>query len=186
MNQLVLTPQDPVWQTTNAKQVSQALLDAGFIVGETFSHEGRTHYHAGERFLELMTFVGCAPVVMTGQESMENLNFYHVYIAEAPMTPRLLLSRDARPRCRKCKTAVDEWQLLLREYEQSRIPKSVSCTGCGSQNTILSFDWKRAGGAVGVYVAVHGVFPHEAIPADELMNQLQKISGIGWNYFYYS
>lgn len=186
MNQLVLTPRDPDWRCSRPGQLSEALRDLGFSALETFHHEDRCHYHAGERFLELMTFVGCAPVVMTGQESIEDENFYHIHIVEKISTPVLLLSSDARPRCGQCKKPMEEWQEVLQRYQQERTAESVCCHACGSENDVFTFNWKRAGGVAGVHIAIHGVFPHEAVPSDELMQHLQLISGLGWDYFYYT
>ena len=59
---LMLTPVAPDTVPADADGLSRALQELEFI-GMPFPLVGATHYLPGDRFLDLITFLGCSPVV---------------------------------------------------------------------------------------------------------------------------
>ncbi len=155
----------------------QSLRDLGLISAACGGEDGGV-YRAGEHFLELIMFLGCSPQVQldpdsaTGGQNACSIRF-HVY----PEIHFLAAAKSPAPRCRQCRAAVS--------IEQQPEPvERFTCAQCGKVSEAVDLDWRRAAGFGRYFVEVAGVYPHEAVPSDKLMNALAGFAGSSWAYFY--
>ncbi len=154
----------------------QSLRDLGLISSACGGGDGV--YRAGEDFLSLIMFLGCSPQVQLDPESATDGHNacsirFHVY----PDIHFLAAAKSPAPRCRQCRSAVS--------IEQHPEPvERLTCAQCGKVSEAVDLDWRQAAGFGRCFVEVAGVYPHEAVPADKLMNALAGLSGTRWAYFY--
>lgn len=185
-NKLILIPKDAEFYPPEPEKIVSGLQNIGFIAASIDSPSVGSRYHAGERFLDLITFVGCSPVVMTGDEHVNNSNFYHIHISHTSSTPFLIISKQCQPRCPHCRKPVANWNTALSSWQDQQERELLICSHCGGELDVFSMAWRREGGGARLFIEIIGVFPHEAIPSDELLEQLADDTGIAWDYFYYS
>lgn len=58
------------------------------------------------------------------------------------------------------------------------------CAACGNRAVPSRWNWRQQAGFGLVFIQVNSIFPSEAIPTEELMSSLEKLSGGPWQYFY--
>ena len=180
--QLILHPNDPA-HSAAPPAVLKALADIGFI-GDAFGEPGEQRYRVGERFLQLITFMGCSPHIELEPPSEDSLNFCHIRIHGPLNQPLILWGRNTTaPRCPRCRKRITEWRRRIGEWERlAEAP--FPCPHCHETIAPIHLDWRRQAGAGRIFVAVQQVFPGEAVPVPELMDTLGRVSGEAWGYFY--
>ena len=61
-NKLILIPRDMEFSSSGPDKIVTCLRKVSFIADSIDSAEAEALFHAGDRFLDLITFVGCSPV----------------------------------------------------------------------------------------------------------------------------
>lgn len=79
------------------------------------------------------------------------------------------------PHCR-CEAVIDE----------PVADKVYTCPGCDERMRAHQLDWRQAAGFGRFFIEVSGIYPHEAVPADRLLQRLRDFSHGDWNYFFTS
>jgi hypothetical protein len=184
-NLLILQPRD-----SGASLVDQvsliAMLQALDFIDATIEFDGKTHYRPGEDFLQLMTFLGCSPVVALGEPGLTGEDFCHVAFEGPTAQTRFVGGRNVKPpRCPACGHRFAQWQELVREWEADREGYRLSCPGCGSEHPVTALKWRQCTGFGRFFIQVWGIFEGEAVPSDRLLDALQQHTGMAWSYFYY-
>lgn len=176
MHSLVLCCDEPLWRPAAPAQLAGVLQEAG-LAGQQKDTEGLI-FAAGEHFLSLVMFLGCAPQIsLTDNDAVDGQPVCRIrlHIFE---TVTLLESQPAPVlRCPACRSpqprpSRPDYNLLLR------------CSACGEATPLFRYDWRRSAGFGRCMVEIENVFPHEAVPADRLTAVLESMSGHSWDYFY--
>lgn len=182
MPQLVFHSTEANYSPTDLAGIILGLQEAGFIgdMWEKRSSDGSIRYLVGDKFLSLVTFMGCAPAIELepDPENDTATDFCHVEFTQPLKSPAFIRGKDFLvARCPECRHRLDDW---------NEIPASLryQCDKCGADNHLSNFDWKNSAGCGRFFIRLHGVYPQEAIPTSSLLNMLEEISGTSWNYFY--
>lgn len=177
MPSLLLHASDPHWSPDELTVLVQSLRDLG-LISAAWGREDTGVYRVGAHFLKLIMFLGCSPQVQldpgsaTDGQKACSIRF-HVY----PEMHFLAAVNSPAPRCRQCRTPVS--------IEQQPEPaERFTCVQCGEVSEALDLDWRQAAGFGRCFVEVAGVYPHEAVPSDKLLNALAGFSGTSWTYCY--
>jgi predicted RNA-binding Zn-ribbon protein involved in translation (DUF1610 family) len=173
---LVLFPKDARSPVPDAAVLLAELGQAGLIGNESKQRTGT--YLPGPRFMALLTFLGCSPTVAPGDDAMEDPNQYFVELP--PPTPDISLIRDDRAppgKCPACGNAVSLPETISAET-------NMVCDHCGFAAPPYAWHWHHRVGFGRVWINVWGVHEGEAVPGEELLQRLEKLTGFVWNYAY--
>ncbi|MEN8212954.1 MAG: hypothetical protein ABFR19_01205 [Pseudomonadota bacterium] len=136
-------------------------------------------YLAGEKFLQLITFMGCSPHIRFEPEDDRDKGYCYISLSSSN-NPRLRASEHARPpRCHACRKPLGgEWQTAVTHEA------AITCLHCGQQQYADQLGWRNDAGLGRFFIEIHNIFPGEAQPVPQLQQQLQGIAGSPWRYFY--
>jgi hypothetical protein len=179
-NLLYLCPADFDRAPVERSTLIASLRQARFIAEEmTFTDE--THYHPGEQFLSLITFLGCSPVIDMGAPGKTGEGFTHIEIEGPHDSPRFVSGNNLKiPRCPFCGHRFEKWQQLV----ESPALNTFNCPDCSKQLTAPQLRWRKCAGFGRLFIKVWGIFESEAVPSPELLALLEQASGSAWLYFY--
>lgn len=159
----------------------EVLQDLGMI-SSAIDKAGVNRYLIGARFLQNITFMGCAPAIELAPVEDGSSDFCHLEIGQMGASLRFIADDLlANPRCTKCKQSISNWQEQMQDW---RAGVDISCPNCGAKLDPQELNWRRAAGFVQQYVAIHGVYPKEALPTEALLNKLESAFACSWDYFY--
>lgn len=163
-------------QPVDNRQVLDTLISTEFINTPAYSFN---HYLPGDRFLSLLTFLGCSPNI--NLQPVENEN--HCYISlldNSPETQFLGCTSTAKAKCPDCKKRISNW----KTDDWNITGTLCHCDKCHTQNPYAELNWKHECGFARGGFEISHIYPHEAVPTDQLLNALEKSSGYKWNYTY--
>lgn len=186
---LILHPADGGEELPDRDALLSTLHSLGFI-GASFRHDDADYFIPGERFLELIVFLGCSPAIETHRQNREDgapeMNaFCHVHLPAPLVAPALLLGdRDATPRCPGCRTPIADWRDWFARWQAQPTQVQWQCPVCAQKASAAAINWRQAAGVTRSRIEVGGIFPYEAVPSDELLTALQRATGLVWKYFY--
>lgn len=184
MNQLILHPRD-MFASYEPEILHQALVDLAFLA-DTFTFDGKPHYRPGEDFLELMTFLGCSPVISLGEPGLTGEDFCHISTLPEHPEPIFVHGNNIKPpRCPHCRETRQDWQTLIQEWEQDKQGYRHHCPSCGQECAINELKWRQSAGFLRSGIVVWGIYEGEAVPSDRLLACLQQHTQTPWTYFYY-
>ncbi len=184
-NLLILHPKDPDFLPNGFDTLIDMLQSLGFI-DAPFEFAGKTHYRPGEDFLQLMTFLGCSPVVSLGEPGLTGEDFCHIALEEPSAQTRFVGGKNVKPpRCPTCGHRYTSWPELVSAWEADRRGYRLSCPDCGSELPLTALKWRQCAGFGRFFIKVWGIFEGEAVPSDRLLDALQRHTGTAWSYFYY-
>jgi len=191
VHKLILHAADPHWVPADAGELCRVLREIG-LIGMEFSCAGRTHFRAGENLLHLLSFLGCSPAVAleppAGQETLDDAAaaaFCHVYLGE-PQSQVQFVSGATVPRCPRCRCRVEHWQDLIPQWQQDAMNCRWRCPGCGHDVRPHQLDWRQGAGFGRLFIEIWGIHSHEAVPSEQLLAALRRVSGGEWCFFYVS
>ena len=190
--QLILCPQIPEFSVASVDLLAaldQIGLTGPGIGADVDSAHGKKgqRFLVGQHFLQHISFMGCAPAIefsppegggaskITGWDQ-----FTFVYLPAGSGHALWLADIDmARPVCPACKR---------------RIPRSgdyidatgalLTCPHCQNKAAVCEVDWREFGGCAKTMISIVNVYPKEAMPSENLLNQLSKRTNVAWRYFY--
>ena len=154
------------------------LLDSTvFISKEGLGKHGP--FPVGNRFLQLLTFMGCSPHIRLEPEHPGDEDYVYIKLIESE-SPLLLASDNSRtPACPNCrKPAFPDWSV----FEQEEAP--LVCRHCGTKVVPETLRWRNDAGIARFFIEINSIYPGEAQPVDSMMQQLREASGCEWRYFY--
>ena len=149
------------------------------FIGKSLDNNASS-YLAGERFLQLITFLGCSPHVRLEPEDENDSAFTHVQIKGPFDRPHLLFGKNTRPPgCPECGHRFADWltRFMLNDDQ------SGSCPVCGSGLTLQGLQWRHQAGVANLFLMITDIFPGEAVPLPELLQTFNE-AGKDWCYFY--
>ncbi|MFA5627522.1 MAG: hypothetical protein WCX90_07570 [Thiohalomonadaceae bacterium] len=182
INQLILLPAQHSDCPDNQVSLIEPLQALGFI-GSPLQHKSQTHYRPGDRFLQLLTFLGCSPVVALGEPGLTGDEFCHIQL-DGPYAEAKSLAGDnlKAARCPACNQSITNTAKLIIQWPAKQ---DWHCPKCGKTSAITSLRWRQSAGFGRYFLRVWGVFEGESVPGDELLTTLHKSCGYDWQYFYY-
>ena len=131
--------------------------------------------------------MGCAPAIEFEPETdkssaqLDWSSFTYIYLPELLRQPGwfadLQMAKPACPACHK--------RTLQPEKYIDQVNMNMNCSHCGHSASVCEFNWKEFGGCAQVLVSVVNVYPKEAIPSSNLLNQLTNLTHTNWRYFYF-
>lgn len=159
------------------------MLQQGGMLGQPLGEEEAEHFLIGDAFLQLFSFMGCAPSIEFQPSDPGKIDWHEfVFIQLSPVQaqPRWLVDRDnAKPACPHCQRRTREWTTHFQtETAQLR------CPHCLRSEPVCQWRWFDAGGCARQFISIVNVYPRESIPTESLMSQLQEDTGVPWQYFY--
>jgi hypothetical protein len=173
---LILLPKNPDANPATGGGLIRHLGAMG-LLGAPLDEENRV-FRAGDRFLQLISFVGCSPYLQLDPSTDGSHDFCHVAVHGPFPSPKLLYGKDTHPpRCPVCGAA-------LREWKQGLESNLISCSECGTTHQLGDITWGRHAGYGRLLVEVRNIFPGEATPVAGLMTALQDLGFGEWDYFY--
>ncbi|MCU7852303.1 MAG: hypothetical protein KZQ80_08825 [Candidatus Thiodiazotropha sp. (ex Monitilora ramsayi)] len=180
---LVLTPKDPCFQPNDLAAIIEKLQSIGLINGNIPGEASR--YLLGDRFMQLVTFMGCSPSIQLEPNGADDAYCY-LAIAGPYQSPHLLYGKNTTPpRCKSCRKRITDWRTVIKTWHDSMPNWLATCPHCGHRQNPISYDWRQSAGSGRLFLLIENIFPQEAIPAPALLNQLCKATGDQpWHYFY--
>jgi len=183
--QMILCPKDADFSLESSALL--AILAQLGLTGASLESCDRQQFLVGEHFLQHISFMGCAPAVEFAPEEESGLTkaaklqqFIFVHVPESTDTPRWLADLDmAKPTCPACKKRFHR----SSEYIDKA---NMTCPHCGQSSWLCDFAWREFGGCAKTLVSIVNAYPKETIPSGNLLNQLAKLTGVEWEYFYFN
>ncbi|MCG6887581.1 MAG: phage terminase large subunit family protein [Proteobacteria bacterium] len=179
---LILHPADPDYAPASVSDLAQMLHEIG-LIGTAWGEPAAQRFLIGEHFLQLVSFMGCAPAIELAPGNMEQ-PFCHAGISPITSTPTYLAdSRDVVPRCPHCRQRIETWPDWIEAWQGDRNFRT-GCPACHVNLSPLELDWRHAAGFARVFISIFNIYPREALPTEALLIKLQQATAQTWNYFY--
>ncbi len=191
-NKLILYPSQADGPAIDTDELVQRLDSIG-LIGAAFQCQGRTHHLTGERFLQLVTFLGCSPLIEleppadagARESACAEGRFCHVRLATTRNVIRFRTSAQAPPpRCPHCRQVETRWPDLLQRWEAHTGHTQWTCAECGHQGRLYDLNFRRRGAFARALIEVWGIYPSEAVPAEALLSVLRQFGGCAWSHMY--
>jgi hypothetical protein len=181
--QLVLCATDPAWAPASHTALIGLWQQLG-VLGSPPLAEAPDRFLIGEAFLQLFSFMGCAPSIEFIPEDPHAIDwrkFVFIHLSPALAQPRWLVDQaNAKPACPHCQRRTRNW---LQQLDAAAT--RLSCAHCQHSAAVCRWRWFDAGACARQFVSIVNVYPKEALPTDALLSQLQQATGVAWQYFYW-
>jgi Zn ribbon nucleic-acid-binding protein len=179
---LVLVPVDHQWVPRKQDDLIEAVISTG--IADAAYQKQPLWLHAGERFLDQLMFLGCAPTVefeAPDEAAWGTASFYHIFIPEIADNIRFRSDRlSYKPRCPSCKQDLKEW----RQWWGEGGTDPESCAHCGSELSPEMLNWRKRAGVGRCFIDIMGIHAETVKPVPALFDELQLQTGTGWRYFF--
>jgi hypothetical protein len=163
-------------QFFKAEALLNTLIENAFI--NATSH-GENHYLCGDNFLSLITFLGCSPNI--NLTPIEGETHCFISIIEPSDQLKLLgFTQSINPKCPGCTKRIANWKTA----DWQLAGKICQCDKCELQTPYAELNWKHECGFSRGGFEVNHIYPHEAVPTDQLLALLKQFSGFEWDYCY--
>lgn len=161
--------------------LQQHLMKLG-LLGESLPMNDGQGYRLGERFYQLLTFMGCSPALKLEPAGAEDKRFCHFRFIQKPYTVFRFLRAEARARCPRCRKPGSSAGDILRLFDAHQ--QDWLCPHCRQASALTDINWKHEAGMGLFFIELLDVHPHEVAPTDSLLKVLETITGRRWRYFY--
>lgn len=139
----------------------------------------KNHYLPGEKFLSLITFLGCSPNINLAP--VENESHCFISLLETSNETRCLgHTNTVKPKCPSCKKRINDW----KTEHWKNTGELCLCDKCNTRHLYAELNWKQECGFARCGFEISHIYPHEAVPTDQLLNALEQSSGFKWDYCY--
>ncbi len=190
-HKLILLPTDPDTGIENCEQLVHPLQAIGFI-GEPASCRQGLFYPVGDRFLQLVSFLGCSPMIELDppansaelDAAIADGRFCHVMLTCSPALQFRADPQTRPPRCPQCGHADTHWAQRLQDWRDNPAETGWTCAACEQPAPLTSWVFRKTAGFGKVFVEIRGIYPSEAVPGDLLLNTLRSVTGNAWHYIY--
>ena len=183
---LVLHPIDANFVFTNVAQFGKELREIGLIKDAL----SKDRFLTGDRFLELILFLGCSPFVElsptpSDEATERRLDFCHIQIPEPTAIAHLIFGKNVKaPRCPACKKTILKWNEFISNRKQEFIGYKVPCHHCNIELSPDRLNWRKSACCARSIINIWNVYESEAIPSDELLTTLERITRTPWSFCY--
>jgi len=180
---LVLHPQVADYAPASWAEIIQSLQATAFL-GEAYPVDKKKRYYIGDKFLQMITFMGCSPHIEIEPRESGALDFCHIVFSDIPS--KVLFrhhERDVYARCPECGRRDSNWPEFIDAWSEQPA-KDYLCPNCESRMSPYAIGWRNSAGFARLFIDILSVHPHEAVPTEQLLLLLKKITGQDWVYFY--
>jgi len=158
---LTIYPDIPDYQGDTEQLVS--LFKKCKLVGIALDNK---RYATGEKFLSLLTFMGCSPNIEL--EPQDNKPYCYIEL-KTPSQMQFISGKNTKyPLCSQCKEKL----------------KKLTCTKCDNRINPTIINWRKSAFVANCWIVIANIYELEAIPNDELLELLANETGIKWKYAY--
>jgi hypothetical protein len=190
-HKLILLPSDPTCPAVSTELLAEKLRAIG-LIGPPARVNNETFYPTGEKFLQLISFLGCSPAIeleppadplLLAADSAAG-KFCHVFLSS---TDTLRFRSDPRtpaPRCPLCHTPLADWPSRLHAWQTDPENSDWHCTQCGYTGKITGLGFRKSAGFGRSFVEIRGIYPSEAVPGETLLNTLKSLTRGSWSTLY--
>jgi hypothetical protein len=180
---LILHVRDPDYVPSSVRQIERVLQEVG-LIGEPWGEASQQRYLIGECFLQLITFLGCAPAIELEPPTNGNTEFCHVGISDFYISPRFLAdTQNVLPRCPHCRKRFEGWQDAIQQWQDDPTYQA-QCPACQMNLSPTELDWRQSAGFGRLFISIFNIYPREAIPTEALLHTLDQLTDQTWDYFY--
>jgi hypothetical protein len=180
---LVLHVRDPAYVPASMADLEQVLLQVG-LIGKAWGDGAQHRYLIGGHFLQLVTFLGCAPAIELEPPANGDAEFCHVGISEiSPVSRFMADSQGVLSRCPHCRKRYEDWQSAI-QYWHTDSAYQTQCPACRKSLSPMELDWCQSAGFGHFFISIFNIYPREAIPTEALLLALRKATNQTWDYFY--
>lgn len=180
---LILHVRNPTYAPESVTQIETLLREVG-LIGKPWGAVSEQRYLIGEKFLQLVTFLGCAPALELEPPSDGDNEFCHVGISQIYPTAHFIADvQGVLPRCPHCRKRINDWQSIIRHW-QDNAAYQAHCPACQKDVLPSEMDWRQSAGFGRFFVSIFNIYPREAIPTEALLTTLQEHTQQSWDYFY--
>ena len=172
MNRLLLYAGPGAPAVSRAQELAAPLTELGFIGGVCIG--GSLDFCTGPSFTNLVTFLGCSPDIALSPEDGDQYCFIRLH----DLTDDYRFyhgSNTAAPHCPDCRMSRDDWQDCAQQQY---------CDQCELADRAAKLRWRRRGALSRLVIEVMNIYPHEAVPASQLLTFLGDVTGVEWGYAY--
>ena len=190
-NKLLLLPADPDCPAVSSERLARELQAIGLIGPPRELHDNR-FYPTGEHFLQLITFLGCSPMIeldppsnpVTLASDSASGKFCHVFLSSSETMRFRADPRTPTPRCPACRAPLADWPSRLQAWQAHAENSDWQCTHCGHRGDITALGFRKTAGFGRTFIEIRGIYPSEAVPVEALLNTLKSITGGDWSTLY--
>jgi len=174
-SRLIFFPASPE-QLVDYNNLLSALSTFAFINPEA---DKNNEYLPGDKFLNLLTFLGCSPNINLTPTDGESHCF--ISLLEATEQPGCLgYTQTVNPKCPNCTKRISNWK--TDSWMQGN--SVCCCDKCQTESSYAELNWKQECGFACCGFEIAHIYPHEAVPTDQLLTQLEKHTSVKWSYCY--
>ena len=153
------------------------LTDINLISG---AQDNSQHYLPGNEFIQLITFLGCSPEINLSPEDGDK--YCYITISDIASDAQCLgHTATVKPKCPKCRAKLDNWQ-QVENWQSAKT--HINCNKCGETFPMHKLKWRQEAGYARFIISVANIHPHEAVPSENLLIALERLTGFEWNYCY--
>ena len=180
--QLVLCPADNAWAPASHAELVATLQRVGML-GATLGDAKQDRFLIGDAFLQLFSFMGCAPSIEFTPKDPGNIDwreFVFIHLSSVAAQPHWLADKDnAKPACPHCQRRNRDW---AQHYQATE--SLLRCQHCAQTEPVCRWHWFDAGACARQFISIVNVYPKESLPTETLLLQLQQETTAAWQYFY--
>ena len=150
--------------------ILQTLKDLEFID----SNIAEKRYATGDYFVSLITFMGCSPNIEL--EPQEDKPYCYIEINAGEKEKFYSGINLKAAVCPRCKTQIT--------HISNPADEKSHCPNCNSELQTSALNWRRTAFIAKSCIAIGNIYESEAIPNDQLLDALEKVSQSRWKYAY--
>jgi hypothetical protein len=187
-----LCPVDPDCPEIATGVLADRLRAIG-LAGNAVAQGAETIYPTGERFLQLVTFMGCSPAVeLDLPDAPDELKtacaagqVCHIRISQTGRRLRFRAgSRPAAPRCPACRQPVADWKARIAAWCSNPANSGWECSHCAHRTRVFDLNFRKSAGFGHTFIEIWGIYPSEAVPVATLLDALEDLNGCKWKTLY--
>lgn len=191
VHKLILLPADPQAAIRDYNGLATGLQEIG-LIGNASTCTLGTFYPVGDRFLQLVSFLGCSPMIELAppadtallDTAVAEASFCHATLSCMPAMQFRADPQTRPPRCPQCGQAEPDWETHIRQWRANPAQTQWTCKACDYHGELTGWDFRKNAGFGKVFVEIRGIYPSEAVPGDALLNTLRTVTGNPWHYMY--
>jgi hypothetical protein len=191
-HKLLLCPDDPGCPEIATAVLADHLQAIG-LAGNAVSLGAETIYPTGERFLQLVTFLGCSPAIELDLPDAPDVleaacaagQVCHIRISRSGRRLRFRAgNRPAAPRCPACRQPVADWETRIATWRSNPGDSGWECSHCAHQARVFDLNFRKGAGFGHTFIEIWGIHPAEAAPVAALLDALEDLGGCKWKTLY--
>lgn len=191
VHKLILLPADPQTALEDCGRLAASLSAIG-LIGDPIRYDGGMFYPTGERFLQLVSFLGCSPAIELDPPgeaaalpaAVAGGLFCHVILSCTDMLQLRADPQTRTPRCPHCGQPVETWQQDVQAWQADPAATGWACSACGHAGTLTDWIFRKTAGFGKVFLEIRGIYPSEAVPGAALLQALRDLTDGDWHYIY--